>query len=92
MAKAEVGIEYGMYVNGSAVDKSDLQWTSHAIERYGLVTNDPAIKPDNIIIGSWMRYPTRYLPETQPGTLTSVVVQTVGRGANNRLPLGPGFK
>jgi hypothetical protein len=77
----EAGIVYGMYVNGSAVDKSDLAWTRHAIERYGLVMNDQAIKPDYIIIGSWMRYPTRYLPETQPGTLTSVVVQTVGRGA-----------
>ena len=77
----EAGIEYGLYVNGSAVDKSDLEWTNHAIERYGLVTNDPTIKPDNILIGSWMRYPTRYLPETQPGTLTSVVVQTVGKHA-----------
>jgi hypothetical protein len=40
----EAGIEFGLYVNGSAVDKSDLEWTNHAIERYGLVTNDPAIK------------------------------------------------
>jgi hypothetical protein len=77
----EAGMEYGAYVNGSAVDKNDLEWTNHAIERYGLVTNDPAIKPDSILIGSWMRYPTRYLPETQPGTLTSVVVQTVGKHA-----------
>jgi hypothetical protein len=77
----EAGMLFGVIVNGSGVDKSDLEWTRHAIERYGLVTNDPAIKPDNVIIGSWMRYPTRFLPETQPGTLTSVVVQTVGRGA-----------
>jgi hypothetical protein len=74
----EAGIVYGAYVNGSAVDKSDLQWTLHAIERYGIVTNDPAIKPDNYIIYSWMPHPARYLPETQPGTLTSVVAQTVG--------------
>jgi hypothetical protein len=76
----EAGIVYGMYINGSACcDKTDLQWTQHAIERYGLVTNDPAIKPDNYLIGSWMPHPTRYLPETQPGSLTSIVVQTVGR-------------
>jgi hypothetical protein len=74
----EAGMVYGIYVNGSAVDKSDLEWTRHAVERYALVKNDPAITPDNYIIGTWMRYPTRYLPETQPGTLTSVIVQTVG--------------
>jgi hypothetical protein len=74
----EAGMEYGVIIDGSAVDKSDLEWTRHAIERYWLVTNDPAIKPDNYIFASWMRYPARYLPETQPGTFTSVVVQTVG--------------
>jgi hypothetical protein len=76
----EAGIIYGAYINGSACcDKTDLQWTQHAIERYALVTGDPTIKPDNYIIGTWMPHPTRYLPETQPGTLTSIVVQTVGR-------------
>jgi hypothetical protein len=75
------GIGYGVIVNGSAIDKSDLQWTAHAIERYGLVTNDPAIKPDDYIFQSWGRNPARYLPETQPGTLTSVVVQTLGTRA-----------
>jgi hypothetical protein len=76
----EAGIIYGDYINGSACcDKTDLQWTQHAIERYALVTDDPTIKPDNYIIGTWMPHPTRYLPETQPGTLTSIVVQTVGR-------------
>ena len=74
----EAGIGYGVIVNGSGIDKSDLQWTDHAIERYGLVTNDSAIKPDDYIFQSWGRYPALYLPETQPGTLTSVVVQTVG--------------
>jgi hypothetical protein len=77
----EEGIIYGLYDNGSAVDKSDLEWTRHAIERYGIVTNDPAIKPDNYVIYSWMQHPARFLPETQPGTLTSVVAQTVGMGA-----------
>jgi hypothetical protein len=76
----EAGIGYGVIIDGSGIDKSDLEWTRHAIERYGLVTNDPAVKPDDYILQTWGRYPTRYLPETQLGTLTSVVVQTVGRG------------
>jgi hypothetical protein len=75
----EAGIVYGAIIDGSAIDKSDLEWTRHAIERYRFVTNDLAIKPDDYVFQTWMRYPTRYLPETQPGTFTSVVVLTVGR-------------
>jgi hypothetical protein len=78
----QAGMAYGVIVNGSACcDKSDLQWTNHAIERYRLLANDPAITPDDYILQTWMRYPTRYLPETRPGTLTSIAVQTVGTRA-----------
>jgi hypothetical protein len=47
----EAGMECGSIVNGNPpkLTKNDLDWTGSAIERYGLVTNDPAIKPDNII-------------------------------------------
>jgi hypothetical protein len=78
---AKRGMQYGVIVNGNPpeIDKSDLEWTTHAIERYWLVTNDPAIKPDHYIFQSWARNPARYLPETQSGTFTSIVVQTVGR-------------
>jgi hypothetical protein len=77
----EAGIVYGAYIDGSACcDKTDLQWTQHAIERYGIVTHDPAINPDNYVIFSWMQHPTRFLPETQQGTLTSILAQTVGWG------------
>jgi hypothetical protein len=58
----------------------------------GLVTNDPAIKPDHYIFQSWGRNPARYLPETQSGTFTSVVIQAVGKQANNRLAPGPGLR
>lgn len=74
-------MSYGVIFNGSGIDKSDLQWTSHAIERYRAVTSNPAIKPDDYILQSWNRYRSRFLPETQPGRLTSVIVQTLGMRA-----------
>jgi hypothetical protein len=79
----QAGMEYGVIVNGNPpdIDKNDLEWTGHAIERYGRVTSDPAIKPDDYIFQTWGRNPARYLPETQSGTLTSVVMQTVGKQA-----------
>ena len=72
------GLSYGVIFDGSGIDKSNLAWTSHAVERYRTVTRDPAAAPDDAVIQTWNDYPTRFLPETQPGTLTSVVTQTVG--------------
>jgi hypothetical protein len=72
------GISYGVVIDGDPGDKTDLQWTQHAIERYRTIATNPAVKPDNFIIQSWQPRPTGFLPENKPGTLTSVVLQTVG--------------
>lgn len=72
------GISYGVIFDGSAIDKSDLEWTNHAIERYRTVTNNPDTRPEQFVFQTWHSYPTRFLPESQAGTLTSVVVRTVG--------------
>ncbi len=40
------GLSYGFIFDGSGIDKSNLAWTSHAIERYRTVTRDPAVAPD----------------------------------------------
>lgn len=74
----QAGISYGVIFDGSAIDKNDLAWTNHAIERYRMVTGDPNIRPDDSIFQTWHDYPTRFLPENRPGTLTSVVVETAG--------------
>jgi hypothetical protein len=42
------------------------------------VTNNPDIRPDDFVFQTWHSYPTRFLPEGQRGTLTSVILQTVG--------------
>jgi hypothetical protein len=59
----EAGISYGVIFDGSAIDKSDLAWTGHAIERYRTVTSNPATNPDDVVIQTWHSYPTRFLPE-----------------------------
>ena len=72
------GISYGVIFDGSSIDKSDLQWTTHAIERFRAVTRSPDTLPDDFVFQTWHSYPTQFLPDSRPGTLTSVVVQTVG--------------
>lgn len=74
----EAGITYGVVFNGSAIDKSDLEWTQHAVERYRAVIGNPETKPDDVIFQTWHSWPSRFMPENQPGTLTSIILRTVG--------------
>ena len=71
------GISYGVIIDGDPGDKTDIDWTRHAIERYRAVANDPSVRPDDFVFQSWQSRPTRILPENTQGTLTSIVVQAV---------------
>ena len=71
------GLSYGVVIDGDPGDHSALAWTGHAVQRYHELVADPTISPDAFIIQSWQARPTHTLPEDNPGTLTSVVVQTV---------------
>ncbi len=72
------GISYGVILDGDPGDRTDIDWTHHAIDRYHSVEANPDVRPDDIVFQSWQSRPTRFLPETTPGTLTSIVAQTVG--------------
>jgi hypothetical protein len=75
------GIAYGVNFDGSGVDKSDAAWTNHAVDRYRTVMRDPAIAPDDAVFQSWNDYPTHFLPQGRPGTLTWAVTQTAAAGS-----------
>ncbi|GGF18273.1 hypothetical protein GCM10011611_25190 [Aliidongia dinghuensis] len=72
------GISYGVIIDGDPGDKTDTEWTRHATERYRMVAGNPDIRPDDWVFQSWQARPSRLLPETDPGTLTSVIAETVG--------------
>jgi hypothetical protein len=69
------GIRYGLIYNGDPADETDLAWTRHAEERFELVEQNPALKPDDAILQTWMAHPTHMLPETEPGTMTNLVLR-----------------
>ena len=35
------------------------------------------VHPDQAVLESWVRYPTKTLPENAPGTFTNVVLQYI---------------
>ncbi len=73
------GISYGVIIDGDPGDKSDVAWTNHAVERYRELSADDRVRPDEFVFQSWQARPTRFLPEDEPGTLTSVIARTVAR-------------
>ena len=75
----QADIAYGIIIDGSSIDRNDLEWTQHAIDRYRLVMGNPNIKPESVVIGTWYKFPSKFLPESQAGTLASVVLQTSPR-------------
>jgi hypothetical protein len=73
------GIAYGVIVDGDPGDKTDIAWTTHAVERYQKLADDPTLTPDQYVFQSWQTRPSKFLPENEPGTLTSVMVRTVAK-------------
>jgi hypothetical protein len=73
------GLAYGVVIDGDPADSSDLVWTRHAVQRYRELAADTTLSPDACSIQSWQPRPTPMWPEDDPGSLTGVVVQTVGR-------------
>ena len=70
------GVKLGIiYNNGDGNAQTGLQWTQQAEQRIRMVEANPALMPDQTLIQSWTRQPERMLPESQPGTMTNVVLQ-----------------
>lgn len=71
----EAGIKPGIIYNGNVNDASDLAWTQRAEQRFLEIEAEPALRPDHAILQTWMPRPSRLLPETQPGTMTNLVLR-----------------
>ncbi|HZT02006.1 MAG TPA: hypothetical protein VFA39_07080 [Steroidobacteraceae bacterium] len=61
----------------NSVSNSDIGWVQNAVSHYTEVESDLGIHPDHAVLSTWVHYPTRMLPETEPGTFTNLVYQYV---------------
>lgn len=69
-------ITFGIiYDGGGSKNESDDLWTQEAEQRFRMVESTPSMVPDHAIIQTWARWPHRMLPETEPGTLTNLVLE-----------------
>ncbi len=70
---ADSGMQFGVIINSNYPDNNDNDWTENAKGRLTAVRSDLGSLPDQVIVQSWTVAPRRFLPETQPGTLTNLV-------------------
>jgi hypothetical protein len=71
-------IPFGVIINSGHVDQTDRDWTAHAEERLAEVRSVLGRLPDQVIFQSWTVHPTRYLPDSDPATLTGLVAHFRG--------------
>jgi hypothetical protein len=64
-----------IYDGGGSKQENDILWTQEAAQRFHAVESNPSLAPDQVIFQSWARWPHKLLPETQPGTMTNLVLQ-----------------
>jgi hypothetical protein len=65
------GVKLQVIYNGSDRDGSDEQWTAHALGNARAI--ESVVRPDAIVIQSWATYPKRFLPESDPHSMTGLI-------------------
>jgi hypothetical protein len=84
------GIPLGISYNAAARDvepwfdannvhNSNVGWVQNAVSHFTAVESGLGIHPDHTVLTTWVHYPTRMLPETEPGTFTNLIYQYIQR-------------
>jgi hypothetical protein len=71
----------GIIYDGTPKDATDTAWVQDAQDHVMLMEKKNGLRPDQEIFQSWMPRPTRALPESEPDTLTSLIVWYFHSGA-----------
>ncbi len=69
----------GIIYDGTPTDLSDEAWILDAKKHIQLLEDKHGLHPDQALIQSWQAYPQHVLPESSPGSLTSLINYYVGR-------------
>jgi hypothetical protein len=78
-------IPFGIIYNADANVSNDSEWTQSAERHFVEIESVLNVHPDAAIFQTWTTYPSRVLPENQPGTLTSVALRYLQPASTLRL-------
>ena len=74
-----LGVPFGAIIGGSPWHASEEEWVSAALQRVEGLNRNPETRLDDVVIQSWQKFPTRYLPESAPRTSTYLLWQAQQR-------------
>lgn len=77
------------WFDASSESKSNIGWVQNAVSHSAEVESLLGAPPDHAIFETWVRYPTRVLPENEPGTLTNAVLQYAQQHKNRNATQRP---
>jgi hypothetical protein len=63
----------GVIYDGTPTDPSDAAWVAVDKTHIRLLEDKHHLRPDQALIQSWQAYPQHVLPDSSPGSLTSLV-------------------
>jgi hypothetical protein len=67
------------WFDADSVAGSDAGWVQNALMHVTEVESGLGLHPDHAVLTTWVHYPTRMLPEAQPGTFTNLVYRYIQR-------------
>jgi hypothetical protein len=67
-------IPFGIIYNAAHEAEADSAWAQSTEKHIAEVESRLGIRPDAAIFQTWVQYPSHVLPETQPATLTNIVL------------------
>jgi hypothetical protein len=78
-------IPFGVIYNADGETASDAMFLDSARRHFSYIEGALGVHPDNAIFQSWVKWPTRMLPETERGTYTNLVLQYLQSNPNMNL-------
>jgi len=76
-----LGIIYNADSANSLKNASDEDWARNTVGHFAEVESKVGVHPDHAVIETWVKHPSRVLPESESGTLTNVVLQYIQRAS-----------
>src|SRR5262249_11552134 len=70
-------VPFGVMYDGDDESSSNEAWTETTLQHVAEIESTIGLHPDTAIFKTGFRYPSRLLPETQPGTATHLALQYV---------------
>ena len=69
------GIRFGAVIGGRPIDQTDIAFEQFGLAQLQAFQSNPATRLDDVLIESWQPRPSRFLPETEPGTSAHILLR-----------------